>query len=160
MTQQSDIRGAQWLFKHEWGFDTMPPAEDFAAYHKSLMICAKGDGVLAPEEREWVIGYTVAMGADPALVDELSTYQADDDIVQTISTARVADAARGACVFDAIRACAADGDLAPAELDRIRTMAGELGVGDLVDRLYDLYRQEERIRAERNKLLYPAGAPL
>lgn len=157
---QSDIRGAKWLFKNEWGFGAKPTADDFEAYHKALMICAKGDGVLAPEERDWVIGYSVAMGADPALVEELSTYAADDDVVAIISRARVADKDRGACIFDAMRACAADGELAPAELESIRKMANRLGVGDLVDRLYELHQQEERVRAERNKLLYPSGTPL
>lgn len=138
----------------EWG-------ADFNAYMKSLLICAKGDGVLSEPERDWVLGYCAALGGDASLVDELTTYTADDDLEGMISQASVANVGRGAMVFDAIRACDADGELAPGEMAAIKQAASALGLPEeTVDRLRELYEQERDARNARNNLLYPNGAPL
>ncbi|MER7826258.1 hypothetical protein ABTX85_27275 [Streptomyces sp. NPDC096097] len=157
---QTDLLGPEWLFKHEWGFGAKGSDADFDAYMKSLLICCKGDGTISDEERHWVLGYCAALGGDPALIQELTTYSADDDITEMITGGEVANASRGALVFDAIRACDADGTLPEAELAAIRKLAELLGVGELVDQAHAMHKQEKAARDARNALLYPNGTPI
>jgi hypothetical protein len=159
-TTQPEVLATEWLFQHEWNFGELPPASAVSNYMKSLLICTKGDGVISPQEREWVVGYSAAMGGSAELVEEMRTYEGDDDLASLVSMEPSVDASRGALVFDAIRASDADGELAPGELETIREMAGLLGVPEVVDPLYDLYKQESDIRAKRNALTHPSGAPL
>jgi len=52
------------------------------------LVCANGDGQLAPEEREWAIGHSAAFGAPDSWVDELKSYKADEDSDNMDRTAR------------------------------------------------------------------------
>lgn len=63
-------------------------------------------------------------------------------------------------MYEAIRACSADGDLHPDELRAIEKAASVLGismttVGDLVE----LYYEEQYLRAKRLRKLFPDGVP-
>ncbi|WP_018348708.1 TerB family tellurite resistance protein [Longispora albida] len=156
--EDSDLLGQEWLFAKEWGIGAKPEAGDFGAYAKAMMICAKGDGVLAREERDYVRGNCAAFGGSPELVAELATYTADDDVVETIAQARIADASRAAVVLDAFRTCDADGDIAPGEVSAIRKMANRLGV-DNVDDIHQYFLEEKALRAARIRLVYPDGPP-
>ncbi|AOY82747.1 MAG: hypothetical protein F6K10_11190 [Moorea sp. SIO2B7] len=40
--------------------ETIPAIEDYEALMKAVLICTKGDGVLAAEERDWVVGRAAA----------------------------------------------------------------------------------------------------
>ncbi|HVK64688.1 MAG TPA: hypothetical protein VM694_09445, partial [Polyangium sp.] len=96
-------RGYLWLFKDKAGFGSKPSDEAFVCYVKAVLICANGDGTLAPEERDWVIGHFAALGAPEALLDAMKSYKADEDIEQVISGTPEANACRRFLVYDAIR---------------------------------------------------------
>jgi hypothetical protein len=161
MSVSASERGAAWLLKEMWDLGGRPPIEDYTAYMKSLLICANGEGTLSPAEREWVLGYCAALGAPPELMEELASYPADEDVAEVIARGRLADSTgRATVVFDAIRACDADGDLVAGEMQQITTMATRLGVADMVEPLIELYRREKEVRGERIKLLYPSGPPV
>ncbi|EDY52874.1 TerB family tellurite resistance protein [Streptomyces clavuligerus] len=151
----------RWVFKQEWDFDDTPTEGDIGIYAKALLVCAKGDGVISREERDWVLGYFAAFCGDAAQLAELADYPADDDVVDLVTRSTVIDNSRGALIFDALRACAADGDLAPGEVARVKQAAAALGIAeDTVERLKELYFQERGARAARNALLYPGGSPV
>ncbi|NER34882.1 MAG: hypothetical protein F6J93_12815 [Oscillatoria sp. SIO1A7] len=59
---------AQWAYKEFVDFDTIPPDSDVLAYTKALLICANGDGKLAPAEKNWGIGFTAAKGASDKII--------------------------------------------------------------------------------------------
>ncbi|MER6912681.1 hypothetical protein ABT354_13520 [Streptomyces sp. NPDC000594] len=150
-----------WLFRHEWGFNSSPGDSDILTYAKALLICARGDGVITREERDWVLGYIAAFSGDaPGLLEEIAAYPAEDDVVELVTGSEIVDHSRGALIFDALRACDADGALAPGEIERIKQAAGALGIGeDTVDRLRELYQEEKATRGARIALLYPGGSP-
>ncbi|MGX2992934.1 TerB family tellurite resistance protein [Streptomyces sp. JNUCC 64] len=151
----------EWLFKQEWNFDNSPRTGDIDTYARALLVCAKGDGVISLRERDWVLGYYAAFAGHPEGLARLAVYPGDDDIVDLVTRSAVVNGSRGALVFDALRACDADGDLAPGEVARIKRAATALGVDeDTVDRLKELYLQEKAARTARNALLYPDGSPL
>ncbi|MQY03209.1 tellurite resistance TerB family protein [Actinomadura macrotermitis] len=149
-------KGALWLFKKDWSFDSKPSIDDFEAYAKALMICAKGDGVIAPAEREWIVGYFAAFGCTDGLAEKLEEYQAGDTLQDVLSGSQAANACSRGIIHDAVRACAADGVLHEDELASIRTMNRLFGHPDeLVDQWVEFHRDEERMRARRAALVWP-----
>ncbi|MEQ9485892.1 hypothetical protein [Coleofasciculus sp. F4-SAH-05] len=59
MTTTTDYqrKGNLWLFDQMYGFTSFPTGEDFQTVGKAALICAKGDGILAPAERDRQISY-------------------------------------------------------------------------------------------------------
>jgi tellurite resistance protein len=128
---------------------------------KAVLICANGDGTLAPEERDWAVGHSAAFGALDSLVDELKSYKADEDIEQIISATPESNACRRFLVYDAIRACSADGEYSDRERAMVIRMAAKLGLSeDLVRQIEEVCLEEARLREKRLKLVYPEGPPL
>ncbi|MFD5558601.1 TerB family tellurite resistance protein [Streptomyces sp. NPDC127068] len=152
----------KWLFKQDWAFNTAPDFGDVRVYAKALLVVARGDGVISPEERDWVLGYIAALtGSDAQLQQELADYAADDDVVALVETASAVTLhSRTPLIFDALRACDADGDLAPGEIEQIKRMASALGITEeAVDRLKEFYFEEKAARVARIAAVFPQGTP-
>ncbi|WP_445250392.1 hypothetical protein, partial [Microcoleus sp. OTE_8_concoct_300] len=120
--------GLLWLFYQRYTFRKLPNHEEYNSYIKSLLICANGDGTLAPEERDWVVGFACSLCAPDSLVEELKSYKADEDIEKMISNTPIANASRRFLVYDAIMACSADGEYSDPERATITKMAAKLGI--------------------------------
>ncbi|MFJ5228385.1 hypothetical protein ACIQBJ_00670 [Kitasatospora sp. NPDC088391] len=153
---------AMWLFGQDWTFTTVPDFGDIRAYAKALLVAARGDGVLAPEERDWVLGYIGTLtGGDRGLLRELAAYPADEDVVALVEgSAVLSRVARVPLVFDALRACDADGVIAPGEIEQIKRLAAALGIPEeTVDRLQEAHHREKAARAARIALVFPDGTP-
>jgi hypothetical protein len=69
-----------WLLKGRFGFKQLPLDVCYETYLKSLLICAKGDGTLTDEERDWVIGYAYAYNCNPAIIEQLKDYKAAHEV--------------------------------------------------------------------------------
>jgi len=154
--------GLLWLVKERYNFRKTPSPEGYDSYIKSMLICVNGDGTLAPEEREWVVGFASAFGASDSLVEELKSYKADDeDIEKVISNAPEANASRRYLVYDAIMACSVDGEYSDQERATITKMAAKLGISqDTVEQIEKICIEEIKLREKRVKLMYPEGAPI
>lgn len=153
--------GLLWLFDDKAGFSVVPGDDDFRGYMRAMLICANGDGKLTSEERAWVVGHGAAYGAPDSLVDELKSYEADEDIEKVISISPGSDASRRFLVYDAIRACRADGEFSDPERATVTRMAAKLGVPeDVVKQIEQLCLEEALLRERRVKLMYPEGTPL
>ncbi|MFB6894735.1 hypothetical protein ACFCX4_36265 [Kitasatospora sp. NPDC056327] len=151
-----------WLFRQDWAFSSVPEFGDIRVYAKALLVVARGDGILAPEERDWVLGYIgVLTGGDDELLRELADYKAEDDVVALVESSEVVTrVARRPLVFDALRACDADGAIAPGEIEQIKRMAEALGItGETVDRFKDAYLEEKAVRTARIAAVFPDGTP-
>ena len=150
----------RFVLKDKWGFSSIPPAQDFVGFGKALLVCANGDGKLAPAEREWVLGYLATGGASDAVLAELNTYAAKDDIVKLVAATPSVAASSRAVIFHAIAACAADGDLSSGERKTVVRMAGALGVSeDGVKQIERAYVAERRAVADKIKVVFPNGSP-
>jgi uncharacterized membrane protein YebE (DUF533 family) len=153
--------GLLWLFKEKYTFRKYPSPEAYDSYLKSILVCASGDRTLAPEERDWVVGFASAFGASDSLVEELKSYKADEDIEKVISNAPVANASRRYLVYDAIMACSADAEYSDQERATITKMAAKLGISqDTVEQIEKICIEEIKLREKRVKLMYPEGAPI
>lgn len=153
--------GLLWLFKEKYTFGKIPSLEAYNGYLKSILVCANGDSKLAPEERDWVVGFASAFGAPDSLVEELKSYKADEDIEKVIGDAPEATGSRRYLVYDAIKACSADGEYNDQERATITKMAAKLGISqDVVEQIEEICIEEIKLREKRVKLMYPEGAPI
>ncbi len=154
-------QGLLWLFREKANFSKIPSIEAFTGYMKSILICANGDGKLAPEERDWVVGQACAFGAPDSLVEELQSYKADEDIEKVIAVTPESDVSRRFLVYDAIKACSADGEYNDPERATVTKMAAKLGISqDMVKQIEEICIEEAKLRQKRLELMYPEGAPL
>ncbi|MGR9107574.1 MAG: TerB family tellurite resistance protein [Gammaproteobacteria bacterium] len=168
MTITTDYRrkGNLWVLNRILGFNTFPASDnydaDWSAVAKAILICAKGDGVLAPAERDWQISFFSALGAPEALLKEMETYEANDDLVKILenSSDHIKNLVQKDVVYQAIKASAADDEYSELENKKICKMAELLGVtSEEVGQLVDLHKEEEQLREKRIKLIFPNGSP-
>lgn len=142
-----------------YGFTQVPPAGDYESFIKAVLICAKGDGVLAPEERRWVVGRAAAL-QNPGY-ELTKTYPADEELLAVVGNSATVDkSGRRMIIYVALQACAADGELHPDERARVNQLATSLGLEpETVAQLEQLCAEEARIREQRLQLLFPDGRP-
>ncbi|MEC4816318.1 MAG: hypothetical protein SAK29_24080 [Scytonema sp. PMC 1069.18] len=121
----SDIKklGQSWIFNWFFGFSQIPTDEDCCIYMKSVLCCAKGDGVLSSEEKDWAIGFCASWGVADWVIEELKAYEADENIEDVIARSPQVSIAQRDLLLTTIRACAADGKIHEKEMEKIQTMA-------------------------------------
>jgi uncharacterized membrane protein YebE (DUF533 family) len=154
---------SEWMFLETWG---APPSisdqrteEGNLEYGKALIIAASADGTLSDAERNWILGYVAAGGHSPDTLAQLSKYKGGDDF-EGLFKRGVQQIAQRVCIYDALRACGADGEVAPQELAAIKKMAVRLGLPEtLVDEFKAVYDEEQKLRAKRIALVFPGGFP-
>ncbi len=153
--------GGLWLLRELWDFPSGVPEDQRLDYLKAIMACAGAGTGLAPEEKNWVIGYGAACGAHQATVDALEAYEADEDVVDILErNMPVANTWGRVAVFDAIRACSADGEYNDDERAAVRREAARLGISEeVVVALESLYRQEQEHKRERIALVFGDDIP-
>lgn len=154
-----DRDGMLWLINQLYGIKTIPPAQDYETFIKAALICAKGDGVLAPEERSWVAGRAAAL-RNPGY-ELAKSYPADEDLLEVLSnSSTVNKTGRRLIIYVAIQACAADGNYHDEERAKIIQMAKSLGIEeDVVKQIEEICIEEAKMREKRIGLIFPEGAP-
>jgi len=143
------------------GFSQMPEGPVQEIYAKALLICATGDGVLHPDERAWVRGYFSSTGAPDSVLALIEDYDGSDDLVGLLQMdERTARMAARSLVFDALRVCAADGELAPAEIDKVYEIGRKMGLNDRqIKQVENAYRVWQSAVDNRMSVVYPEEAP-
>jgi len=153
-------RGLLWLFNETLSFKQIPPPMDYEAFGKMLLSCANGDGRIAPDERAWVIGFLDAYGAPAQLLETLKTYAGTDDLTKLVEASPTVKMSATSALYDAVRACMADGELAPGETAALEKAAAALGLDkSVVGELVKLYRDERDLRERRLRAIFPKGIP-
>jgi hypothetical protein len=153
-------RGLLWLFNEALDFKQIPPPMDYEAFGKLLLACANGDGRISTAERAWVIGFLDAYGAPQPLLESLKTYAGNDDVAKLVASSPTVKMSATSALYDAIRACSADGDLAPGERAALDKTAVALGIdAHVVTDLIELYHDEMHLRARRLRKIFPNGIP-
>ncbi|HEY6078751.1 MAG TPA: hypothetical protein VIW29_08105 [Polyangiaceae bacterium] len=153
---------AAWYFNELWGWSPqeVPPPEALSAFMKALLVCANGDGRLSDEERRWVLERAAIAGATDSSLEELSQYDADDDIEALLAATGDTNETRPSLIYAAIKAASADRDYADAERRVIGQAARALGVESAeVAAIERIVRREERLKQERLCICFPEGNP-
>lgn len=136
----------------------LPLLEGFA---KAMIICAAGDGRLADEELDWVLGFVASAGGTEELLNDLRTLDPGElEPMKLLEQTERPGLFVHALVYHAIKAADADGVLDPAEEFMIRSMAMVLGVppSDL-DGLFELHHEEKEFQRRKIARLFPNGHP-
>ena len=155
-----DTDRRRWLMKELYGMKTAPPDGDYEALVKAILICTKGDGVLAPEERNWLVGRAACYNTNSDY-ELAKTYQADEDLLQVLAQAPTLNqSGRRAVIYNAIKACAADGEYHPSEQASVQQLAKYLGIEeDVVNQIEEICTEEAKTREKRIAVLFPEGIP-
>lgn len=151
--------GKVWLLNHFYGVETTPPDQDYEAFIKALLICAKGDGIIEPEERNWIAGRAAVFGKTG--YELAKTYPADEDILDVLADSPIANKhSRRIILYTAIQACSADREYHEEERAAVYKMAKRLGVEEeVVKQIEQLCIEEAQSREKRISLLFPEGIP-
>lgn len=154
----AEMTAFQWL-----GWETLGLPRDVAtsiseadnmAYAKAVLVCAAGDGVIAPEERDWIVGYLTTAGVPAAVVEAMKTYDGSDSIEDLMAATPMMPVFGRSMIYDALRACASDGEISPGERARIDTVASRIGLAaEVVDELEAIVHEEEGLRRRRYQLI-------
>jgi uncharacterized membrane protein YebE (DUF533 family) len=158
MTAQDDIK-ARWMFTEYWG---APPElslsdQENLDFGRALIMAANGDGRLTDAEKDWILGYVATGGHSEETLEKLRAFDGTADF-EDLFTRGIQRMAQRVCIYDAIRACGADGDLHPDEIATVRSMAARLGVPDeVVDEFIALYKEEQDLKARRVQAVFPGG---
>lgn len=153
-------RDAQlWLIDELYGIQSIPSTDDYEAFIKAALICAKGDGVLAPEERQWIVGRAAAL-RNPGY-ELAKTYAGDEPLSDVLAQSSVVNSnGLRMLIYVAIQACSADGEYHKSERTKIHQMAKQIGVSEeVVNQIEQFCAQESRLRQERIDLIFPDGVP-
>jgi uncharacterized membrane protein YebE (DUF533 family) len=152
---------ASWVIRQEWNIDiTKLGAPDFESYGKALFICANGDGKITPPEREWILGYFAAAGYPDSIIEMLSTYDGSGNIDELVKSSVPTQQSIRTLVYDAIRACSADGEFNAGERAMVVRMAAQVGLGaDDVAKLESAYKAVVAAAKVRVEAAYPGGVP-
>lgn len=153
--------GGLWLLREMWGFPQGVPEDQRLEYLRTIMACARGDGVLSPTEKSWVIGYGAACGAHQATVDALEAYDGNEDPIAILErNMPIAKSWGRVAIFDAIRAASADHDYADAERATIRRVARKLDIDDAtVTAIEDVFRREQELKSHRIAVMFGEQIP-
>lgn len=159
------------FLRHQLGSTALPAAPNLQeqrkmlplleGFSKAMIICAAGDGRLAPEELEWILGFTANSGGTFELLEELRNLDPGKlDPMELLAKTERPGLFVHALVYHAIKAADADGVLEPGEIQMIGAMAMVLGLSqEEVEKLFALHREEKEFQARKMATLFPNGHP-
>lgn len=131
---------------------------DHATYVKGMLVCAMGDGEISPQEREWVAGYLMACGDPEDFVESMKAYDGSDAIEDLVNRTPNMPVYRRSMLYDALRACASDGELSEEEREHVLAAADRMGVSrDVISELERIVQEEEALRKRRHDVIVAAA---
>lgn len=161
----------QFFLRHQLGATALPPAPNLQeqrkmlplleGFAKAMILCASGDGRLAPEELEWILGFVANSGGTFELLEELRGLDPSAlNPMELLAKTERPGLFVHALVYHAIKAADADGVLDPREVQMIGGMAMVLGLAqEEVEKLFALHREEKEFHARKMATLFPNGHP-
>eukprot|EP00585_Thalassiosira_rotula_P002714 CAMPEP_0196141664 /NCGR_PEP_ID=MMETSP0910-20130528/10154_1 /TAXON_ID=49265 /ORGANISM="Thalassiosira rotula, Strain GSO102" /LENGTH=182 /DNA_ID=CAMNT_0041402845 /DNA_START=47 /DNA_END=595 /DNA_ORIENTATION=- len=157
----------------QFGFTKAPVTvgggeEKLRRFAGALCNISGADGEVSEEESAFIMGYLASKGYPQSILDDVpgmcraaETKSSDDVFMETKELLAFGSLKKSArqIIYDGIRAAARDG-LDDKEKMAINGIAQELGVEEAeLSKIYDLVQQENDLREERIKLLFPHGHP-
>lgn len=133
--------------------------EDNLNHAKAVIICAGGGERITARERDWLLGYHAAAGTADWVLELVATYDGNEPIGPIMDLPSMTETRRGV-LHDALRMCAADGDLRPDEVGRLLAGSDEMGVDRVVfAELRAIVAQESDLRRRRYELVVAPALP-
>ena len=135
-------------------------AEEDFDHAKALLLCAGGNRQISESTRNWILGYLTAAGHPESVIAAAEVYDDRDAIGDIMNRPRMA-MIRAGVVYDALRACAADGTApAPEALDPVLRAADAIGIPrELVADLQEIVMAEHALRRRRHALVVAPTLP-
>ncbi|CAF0822806.1 unnamed protein product [Adineta steineri] len=149
-----------WYFNEFWHTTTRPSEAMHLEYTKALMNLAAADGVLAEEERQWILGNTAAKGATNKIIEYVKTYtptKADLEALMKEKPTFSQFTAR-ALIFEAFLAASADNELHQDERNAICQLGKVMGIDEaIMKQIEQAFVNEKKHRDQVVTLMFPQG---
>lgn len=164
-------RALVFFLRHQLGATALPVAPNLheqrkmlpllEGFAKAMMICAAGDGTLAGEELDYVLGFVANSGGTYELIEELRALDITKlDPLELLDKTERPGLFVHALIYQSIKASDADGVLEEREEQTIRAMAMMLGVSPgEVERLFALHEEEKEFLRRKMETMFPSGHP-
>lgn len=144
-----------WMMDELYGIKEVPPDQDSESFTKAVLICAKADGTILPEERAWFVGCSAAYQNTKGY-ELAKNYAGDDDLQKVLAGSSNVASRKGRLIiiYVAIKTCISDAEYHPDEEKKIHQMAAQLGIEESVVReIEQLCVKEAEMRQKRLALL-------
>jgi signal transduction histidine kinase len=133
--------------------------EDNLNHAKAVILCAGGGEQINQRERDWLLGYHAAAGTADWVLELVATYDGGEPLGPIMDQPSMTQTRRGV-LHDALRMCAADGDLRPDEVARLLAGSDAMGVDRQVfAELRGIVAQESTLRRRRYELVVAPALP-
>ncbi|WP_436498493.1 hypothetical protein [Actinokineospora sp. HUAS TT18] len=137
-----------------------PTNEERLAYGSALLAVTRGDGVVSPGEREWILGAMAAEGTPESVLEQLAADPGDADPVALLPRMITSDGERWlesrkrTLIYNAIKACAADDSYHEGERAAVRRFAAAAGLTeDIVVQLEQLQQDDADLAKKKRVVL-------
>lgn len=131
--------------------------DDIQTKLKAIFICAAADGEISEAESRWIQGLSLALGCSVEFIETLKHYSGEDseEVFQTLANNVHRSASwSNAVIYQAIRACAADGEFTDKEKEKIDSMAKQLNVSkNTVSDIIAVFKEEEALKQKIGRLI-------
>jgi len=123
---------------------------------QALFICVAADGTVSEAEKNWIYGSALARGISVELLEKMpgkASANSKEIIARIKNSPRSLEESKR-LIYNAIRACAADGEISQKERNKIGEFAQEFGLSDkFVKELFSLFTEEQNLKHKLSKLL-------
>lgn len=130
--------------------------EDIQNRLKGLLTLASADRELSEKEKNWILGSALAKGCSVPFVEELNEYRISksDNVLQKVRNTIRSDSDAIGMIYNAIRACSADGILAKEERHKIIEFAKKLELSDeIINEIFSIFEAENALKNKIGKLI-------
>jgi signal transduction histidine kinase len=133
--------------------------EDNLLAVKAVLLLAGGNRQLTVRQREWLTGYHTAAGSSERVIELINSYDDTDTIEELMQLPGMSLICRGT-LYEALRACSADGPLTPDGLDRMQKGADSMGIPrETFAEVHQIVVAEQALRARRYELIVAPVLP-
>lgn len=123
---------------------------------RALCYCASADGIITEKERLWILGSALARGCSLEFIEHLREPNELEleDILNAIRNSIRGEPNSKSLIYNALRACGADGEITEMEKNRIIHFAKDLGLSEkFIHEIFELYTEEDAIKRKIGKLI-------
>jgi len=130
-------------------------------YTQAMFAAVQGDGVLHPEEEDWILGHLVSFGVPDNVIEKMVTENSTMEEVAPIFKANPRLAAtKRMLAHHCIEACLAKGHINDDEIAATKVLADAIGMPHSdIDTLVGLAREERALRKKKLEFIWDKEHP-
>ncbi|UJR37277.1 hypothetical protein I4U23_029986 [Adineta vaga] len=158
---------SEWLHQEKYNHKGETKRKFYAdlCHAKAVIKVAAADTKVTDETRQWVIGYSAAMGAPEEVLDLAEKFKpnVEDGTVPYHSKSGLDHAKYGQLwlFYDGFCAALAGGELSPEKITAIYALAKKMIIDEeKIKQVQEIVEKEDKLEKRRLELLFPNGVDI